>query len=69
MPSRSSVDAFAISAKTSLFGRLPVNDNHLNLITVKIVKSGRYFHIGKYGYLIICGKQNYKLPEFYYLKK
>ena len=44
-------------------------ENNNNIFLGKIEKSGCYVNNGKYGYFLTCGKQNYKLPEFFYLMK
>ena len=40
-----------------------------NIFLGKIEKAGCYVNNGQYGYFLTCNKKNYKIPEFYYLKK
>jgi len=39
-------------------------ENNNNIFLGKIEKSGCYVNNGKYGYFLICGKKNYKIPEW-----
>ncbi len=39
-----------------------MENNNNNIFLGKIEKSGCYVNNGKYGYFLICGRKNYKIP-------